>query len=76
MIKLSGAPIVEGYTEDNRRRVRVSLWSDTEDEVTGVTTGENIEGLKADDVLTMGSTVLTIVDLSLGRLGSNGIWKF
>lgn len=76
MIKLSGAPIIEGYTEDNRRRVRVSLWSDTEDEMTGVTTGENIEGLKEDDVLTMGSTVMTIVDSSFGKLGSNGTWYF
>ena len=76
MIKLSGSPIVEGYNKEGARLVRVSLWADTEDEMTGVTTGENIEGLKEDDVLTMGSTVLTIVDLSLGRLGSNGIWKF
>lgn len=76
MIKLSGTPVVEGHTDAGARRVRVSLWADTEDEMSGVTTGEDIEGLKADDVLTMGSTVLTIVDLSLGRLGSNGIWKF
>lgn len=76
MIKLSGAPVVEGHTNTGARLVRVSLWADTEDEMTGITTGENIEGLKADDVLTMGSTVLTIVDSSFGRLGSNGIWKF
>ncbi len=75
MIKLSGAPIVEKYTE-GKRHVRVSLWSDTEDEMSGVTTGENIEGLSKNDVLTMGSTVLTIVDSSFGKLGTNGSWVF
>ena len=76
MIKLSGTPVIEGYTENGARRVRVGLWADTEDEMTNVTTGENIEGLNNTVVLTMGSTCLTIVDASFGRLGSNGTWTF
>lgn len=75
MIKLSGAPIVEKYTE-GKRYVRASLWADTEDEMSGVVTGEGIDGLNENDVLTMGSTVMTIVDSSFGKLGSNGTWYF
>lgn len=40
MVKISGTPIVEGYTNTGARRVRVSLWADSEDEISGVVTGE------------------------------------
>ena len=76
MVKISGTPIVEGYTNTGARRVRVSLWADSEDEISGVVTGEEIEGLNTNDVLTMGSTCLTVTEGSFGRLGSNGVWKF
>lgn len=76
MIKLSGTPSIEGYSSDGKRHVRASLWADTENEVLNVTTGENIQGLNKDDVLTMGSTVLTAAEGSFGRLGSDGTWNF
>lgn len=76
MIKLSGAPSVEGYDSDHHRLVRVSLWADNENEMSGVRTGANIEGLNDTDVLTMGSTVLTVAESSFGRLGSDGSWSF
>ena len=76
MVKLSGTPSVEGISSDGKRHVRVSLWADTENEVLGMTTGENIQGLNKDDILTMGSTVLTAEEGSFGRLGSDGTWNF
>lgn len=76
MIKLSGTPVVEGYDSNHNRLVRVSLWADSENEMSGVRTGENIKGLNATDVLTMGSTVLTAAEGSFGRLGSDGTWNF
>lgn len=76
MVKLSGTPSVEGVSSDGKRHVRASLWADTENEVLGLTTGENIQGLNKDDILTMGSTVLTAEEGSFGRLGSDGTWNF
>lgn len=76
MVKLSGTPSVEGISSDGKRHVRVSLWADTKDEMSGVTTGENIQGLNKDDILTMGSTVLTAAEGNFGRLGSDGTWNF
>ena len=75
MIKLSGTPTVESYTA-GARYVRVSLWADTESEMSGVTTGADIEGLESTDILTMGSTCLTATEGSFGRLGSDGTWNF
>lgn len=76
MIKLSGTPAIEGSSNDGKRYVRVSLWADSKDEMSGVTTGENIQGLNANDILTMGSTVLTAAEGNFGRLGSDGTWNF
>lgn len=76
MIKLSGTPSVEGTSSDGKRRVRVSLWADTENEMSGVVTGADIQGLNSDDILTMGSIVLTADKGSFGRLDSNGTWHF
>lgn len=44
--------------------------------MSGVTTGADIEGLTAKDILTMGSTCLTATEGSFGRLGSDGVWNF
>lgn len=76
MIKLSGAPSIEGYSSDGKRYVRASLWADTENEVLNITTGAGVQGLNDDDILTMGSTVLTAEEGSFGRLGSDGTWNF
>lgn len=76
MIKLLGTPVVENCTNTGTKFVRVSLWADTEAEVAGVTTGADIEGLTAKDILTMGSTCLTATEGSFGRLGSDGVWNF
>lgn len=63
-------------TVEGKRRVVATLVSDTSEEVIAHgTSGKGIENLQPNDVMTFGSTCMT-VDGKWGMLNSANKWKF
>jgi hypothetical protein len=74
MVKVTSM-VVES-TENGVREVIASLAADTKAEVDACgSSGANIKGLTANDIMTLGSTAFC-ADGNFGRLRSDGIWNW
>jgi hypothetical protein len=74
MVKVKGLTVES--IKDGKRNVVVSLAADTKAEVDACgSSGENVLGLNATDVIVLGSTVLC-ADGSFGLINSSGQWSW